>query len=67
MPVGYLDPGSGSIIAQAVIAGAAGVAVAGKLGWRRVKKSFGFGSSDAETASGASYTDAIETREPTPG
>jgi hypothetical protein len=67
MPVGYLDPGSGSIIAQAVIAGAAGVAVAGKLGWRRMRKSLGFGSAETETASGSSYTDAIETREPNPG
>jgi hypothetical protein len=67
MPVGYLDPGSGSIIAQAVIAGAAGVAVAGKLGWRRVKNTLGLRSADAERASASSYTDAIETREPNPG
>ena len=33
---GYLDAGSGSMIVGAVAAGAAGVVVAGKVGWRRV-------------------------------
>lgn len=32
----YLDPGSGSMIVQAVVAGAAGVAVVGKVGWKRL-------------------------------
>jgi hypothetical protein len=32
----YLDPGAGSIVVQAVVAGAAGVAVVLKLGWRRL-------------------------------
>jgi len=32
----YLDPGSGSMITQAVVAGVAGVAVVGRLGWRRI-------------------------------
>ena len=32
----YLDPGSGSMIAQAVVAGVAGAAVVGKVGWRRI-------------------------------
>ena len=32
----YLDPGSGSMIAQAVVAGVAGAAVVGKVGWRRL-------------------------------
>jgi hypothetical protein len=31
----YLDPGSGSMILQAVVGGAAAVAVVGKLYWRR--------------------------------
>lgn len=31
----YLDPGTGSIILQALLGGAAGVAIAGKLYWRR--------------------------------
>ena len=32
----YLDPGSGSMIAQAVVAGVAGAAVVGKVGWKRI-------------------------------
>ncbi len=32
----YLDPGSGSMIAQAVVAGVAGAAVVGKVGWKRL-------------------------------
>ena len=31
----YLDPGSGSMILQAVVGGVAAVAVAGKFYWRR--------------------------------
>jgi hypothetical protein len=31
----YLDPGSGSMILQAIVGGAAAVAVVGKLYWRR--------------------------------
>lgn len=34
--LGYLDPGSGSMVAQAVVAGIAGIAVVGKLGWRKL-------------------------------
>jgi hypothetical protein len=33
----YLDPGSGSMILQVIAGGAAAVAVAGKLYWRRLK------------------------------
>jgi hypothetical protein len=32
----YLDAGSGSLIVQAIVAGAAGIAVAAKLYWRRL-------------------------------
>jgi hypothetical protein len=38
--VGYLDAGSGSLILQALAGGVAGVAVAGKLYWRRIKRVF---------------------------
>lgn len=31
----YIDPGSGSLLAQIAVAGAAGAAVAAKLGWQR--------------------------------
>ncbi|MGH3046511.1 MAG: hypothetical protein ACRDNC_05820 [Gaiellaceae bacterium] len=33
--LGYLDPGSGSMILQAVVGGIAAAAVVGKLYWRR--------------------------------
>ena len=36
----YLDAGSGSLIVQAVVAGAAGAIVAVKLGWRRITDRF---------------------------
>jgi hypothetical protein len=34
--LGYLDPGSGSMILQVVAGGAAAAAVAGRLFWRRI-------------------------------
>jgi hypothetical protein len=40
MDLAYLDAGSGSLIVQAVVAGAAGAVVAVKLGWRRVADRF---------------------------
>jgi len=40
MVVGYLDAGSGSLILQALAGGVAGVAVVGKLYWRRLKRVF---------------------------
>ncbi|MDG4770822.1 MULTISPECIES: hypothetical protein [Micromonosporaceae] len=36
----YLDAGSGSLIVQAVVAGAAGMVVATKLYWRRLVSRF---------------------------
>jgi hypothetical protein len=38
--VGYLDAGSGSMIMQALAGGFAGVAVVGKLYWRRIRRVF---------------------------
>lgn len=38
----YLDPGSGSLIVQMIIAGAAGIAFAAKIFWHRVKQVFSF-------------------------
>jgi hypothetical protein len=37
----YLDPASGSMILQLVLGGAAGVAVALRLLWRRLTRAFG--------------------------
>ena len=36
----YLDAASGSLIVQAIVAGAAGAAVFLKLGWRRITGPF---------------------------
>ena len=36
MYLAYLDAGSGSMMVQAVVAGAAGAAVVGRLGWQRI-------------------------------
>ncbi|MEO6469980.1 MAG: hypothetical protein ABIP21_12850 [Acidimicrobiia bacterium] len=58
---GYLDAGSGSMIVGAVAAGAAGVAVAAKVGWRRMTGGFGKKSGALEPAPSA---DAVA--EPTP-
>lgn len=56
---GYLDAGSGSMIVGAVAAGAAGVVVAGKVGWRRVTGVFRKGDKleEFDDASGADTSD----------
>jgi hypothetical protein len=46
LPRAYLDPGSGSMLLQLLAGGVAGVAVAGKMYWRRLKRTLGFGRSD---------------------
>ena len=38
--LGYLDAGSGSMILQALAGGVAGIAVVGRLYWRRLKRVF---------------------------
>ena len=40
MHLAYLDAASGSMIVQAIVAGAAGAAVFLKLGWRRLSGPF---------------------------
>jgi hypothetical protein len=40
--VAYLDPGSGSMLLQALAGGAAAFAVVGKLYWRRLLRLLGF-------------------------
>lgn len=42
--IGYLDPGTGSVILQALIGGVAGLAVTAKLWWHRVSGIFRRGS-----------------------
>ncbi len=44
---GYIDPGTGSIILQAVVGAIAGIAVAVKLFWHRILKFFGVSKNSA--------------------
>ena len=44
----YLDAASGSLIVQAIVAGAAGAAVFFKLGWRRITSPFRRNTATAE-------------------
>lgn len=37
----YIDPGSGSLLTQVAVAGAAGAAVAVRMGWRRATARLG--------------------------
>jgi hypothetical protein len=48
--LGYLDAGSGSIIASAAAAGFAGAAVAAKMGWQRVTGKLKKGSPEEQQA-----------------
>lgn len=58
--VGYLDAGSGSMIVGAVAAGAAGVAVAAKVGWRRMTGVFGKKGDGMEPLAGATPSAPVE-------
>ena len=40
LPLAYIDPGSGSIIVQILLGGAAAIGVSAKLYWRRVRDRF---------------------------
>jgi len=48
--LGYLDAGSGSMIATAAAAGFAGAAVGAKMGWQRLTGKFKRGSSQEEAS-----------------
>lgn len=50
MFVAYLDPGSGSMVTQAVVAGVAGAAVVAKVGWRRISSSVRKGKKQQRSA-----------------
>jgi len=45
--LGYLDPGAGGMILQALAGGIAGVAVVAKLYWGRIKRTMRLGRGDA--------------------
>jgi hypothetical protein len=47
-PVGYIDPGSGSLLLQAIAGGAAASAVFARLYWRRLKRFLGFRKAEEE-------------------
>lgn len=59
---GYLDASSGSMLVGAVAAGAAGVAVAAKVGWRRMTGVFSRKGDDLESSE--TEDSAAETVEP---
>ena len=44
----YLDPGTGSMILSTILGGVAGLLVAWKLLWHRIRHLFGFGKKDEE-------------------
>jgi hypothetical protein len=45
----YLDPGSGGLLLQGLVAGVAGVIVTCKVYWRRAKRFLGFGRDEPGT------------------
>ena len=47
--IGYLDPGSGSMVLQLILGGAAAVGVAGKFYWRRFLSAVGLRKRDEAT------------------
>jgi len=46
----YLDPGAGSILLQALLAGFFGVVMFGKLFWKKLTKPFRKNKEDEDTA-----------------
>ena len=49
--VAYIDPSAGGMLVQLLLGGAAGVAVLGKLYWKRIKTSLGIKSKPDAVAS----------------
>jgi FtsH-binding integral membrane protein len=45
----YLDPGSGSMLLQVLLGGAAAVGVVAKLYWYRLKRALGFGKKQQDS------------------
>jgi len=43
----FLDPGSGSLLVQGLVAGVASAVVTGKVYWRRAKRFMGFGRDES--------------------
>lgn len=55
----YLDPGTGSLILQSVIAGVAGALVVGRLYWEKLKVYFSSIFSPAESTSSADASNHV--------
>jgi hypothetical protein len=51
-PVSYIDPGSGSLLLQALAGGVAAVGVLGKVYWRRLKRLLHIGKPEDESSPG---------------
>ena len=69
MTVGYIDPASGSMLLQIILGGAAAVAVAFKMQWRRLLRFLHLRKDDDETpaepVSAAHESEALDpVREP---
>lgn len=47
----YLDPGTGSMILQVILGGVAGIALAGKLYWQRLRSMLGIKPRDDDKES----------------
>jgi len=48
-PLAYLDPGSGSILIQLIVAAVLAIGVAVRASWGSIKKLFGKGKTDEQT------------------
>lgn len=48
-PLAYLDPGSGSILIQILVAAVLAIGVAVRASWGSIKKLFGKGQTDEQT------------------
>ncbi len=54
----YLDPGTGTMILQIILGGVAGMLVAGKLYWARLKEFLGFSTGEITANENATDSDA---------
>jgi hypothetical protein len=54
----YLDPGTGSMILQVILGGVAGLLVAGKLYWARIKEFLGFSRGEVAASDSSAETDS---------
>ena len=50
LELGYLDPGTGSVVLQAIVGGVAAAAVAARLYWRRITRVFRRDAEDEGTS-----------------